>query len=467
MEHIHDQATLVQRNVERRMVEQIDDNARDIHKELDWLKEILKTRSAINSKGSTPYPDVLDISPPHFNGSASQYAQFVKKNELNAVDRFLLILAAVPHIKPELLDMFLARNQVTQQIYTEFGGKKGKHHNGFIPTGETVMFILAGTDLQKRFKLSQVFGRDCFLIKENILKLSQVDQDEPFLSGALTISREVLDLFTLGVARKPMFSNEFPAQLLTTKMDWEDLVLTHNTLVQLSEIETWLAHQDTLMNDWGMDKKLKPGYKVLFYGPPGTGKTLTASLIGKKMGIDVYRIDLSRLVSKYIGETEKNLSKVFDRAENKNWILFFDEADALFGKRTSVSDAHDRYANQEVSYLLQRIEDYNGLVILASNLKNNLDDAFMRRFQSTIHFQMPKAGDRLRLWQKSYPAKVQLEERVNLDQIASKYELAGGSIINVVQHSALMALARGHNIIYYQDIIEGIRREFHKAGRTL
>ena len=221
------------------------------------------------------------------------------------------------------------------------------------------------------------------------------------------------------------------------------------------------------MNDWGMDKKLKAGYRALFYGPPGTGKTLTASLIGKKIGSDVYQIDLSKVVSKFIGETEKNLSRVFDRAENKDWILFFDEAEALFGKRTSVNDAHDRYANQEVAYLLQRIEDYNGLVILASNLKSNLDDAFTRRFQTMVHFPVPKPEERMKLWKQGFPAVAALEPRIDLRDIAKKYELAGGSIINIVQYCSLMALKRADQTIRLQDIIEGVRREFHKSGMTL
>lgn len=135
-----------------------------------------------------------------------------------------------------------------------------------------------------------------------------------------------------------------------------------------------------------LSKRIKKGYRALFYGPPGTGKTLAATLLGKRFGKSVYRIDLSQMVSKYIGETAKNMSNLFDIAENKNWILFFDEADALFGKCSSESSSHDWYANQDVSYLLQRVEDYNGLVILGSNFKNNFDQAFMRRFQSIIFF---------------------------------------------------------------------------------
>ncbi len=141
--------------------------------------------------------------------------------------------------------------------------------------------------------------------------------------------------------------------------------------------------------DRPMRPLIKPGYRVLFYGPSGTGKTLTAALLGKQYGKDLYRIDLSQIVSTFIGETEKNLERVLKRSETKSWIPFFDEADALFGKRTNVQSAHDKYANQEVSYLLQRVEDYPGLLILASNFKNNLDDAFIRRFHSLVHFPCP------------------------------------------------------------------------------
>jgi SpoVK/Ycf46/Vps4 family AAA+-type ATPase len=238
-------------------------------------------------------------------------------------------------------------------------------------------------------------------------------------------------------------------------------------MLQLNEIETWVTHHQKLMKEWGMERILKPGYKSLFYGPPGTGKTTTAALLGKKTNRDVYRIDLSQMVSKYIGETEKNLAKLFDRAENKEWILFFDEADALFGKRTSTRDAHDRYANQQISYLLQRIEDYDGLVVLATNLKGNIDDAFMRRFQSTINFPMPTAEERFKIWDNGFSKSVELDKTIDLMEIAKKYEISGGAIINIIQHCSLRALGRDSNLINQNDIIEGIRREYHKNRRTL
>ncbi|MCC7507063.1 MAG: ATP-binding protein [Saprospiraceae bacterium] len=204
----------------------------------------------------------------------------------------------------------------------------------------------------------------------------------------------------------------------------------------------------------------------MFHGPPGTGKTLTAALLGKYTGRDVYRVDLSMVISKFIGETEKNLSNLFDKAENKDWILFFDEADALFGKRTGVRDAHDKYANQEVAYLLQRVEHFNGLVILASNFKSNIDDAFMRRFQSIIHFPMPGVGERLSIWQKSFPDKFQLNG-LNLNAFAQRYELSGAGILNVVQFACLRALERNSTQIAEAEVREGVIREFGKEGKIV
>jgi len=287
------------------------------------------------------------------------------------------------------------------------------------------------------------------------------------MSGRIILSQEYVDLFTIGKVARPRFSMNFPAQLLETGLEWDDLVLHSDTLEQIKELEVWVKHGDTLLHDWEMHRKLKPGYRALFHGPPGTGKTLTASLLGKYTGKDVYRIDLSMMVSKFIGETEKNLSNLFSKAENKDWILFFDEADALFGKRTNVRDAHDKYANQEVSYLLQRVEHYNGLVILATNFKSNIDEAFSRRFQSIIYFPMPGTGERLRLWQKAFPEKIQLAQDINLPTFAQKYELTGAEIINVVQYACLRALDRDGEQILFTDLHDGIKKEFQKEGRIM
>jgi len=170
-------------------------------------------------------------------------------------------------------------------------------------------------------------------------------------------------------------------------------------------------------------------------------------------------------VSKYIGETEKNLENLFAKAETKNWILFFDEADALFGKRTGVRDAHDKYANQEVSYLLQRVEDFDGLVILATNMKNNIDDAFIRRFNSIIRFPLPDENDRAVIWRKSFPHNIAFNNNVDVPEAVKKFELTGGNIINVVQYSCLKSLEEQSNEIFLNHVLNGIKREMHKEGK--
>jgi len=443
-----------------------ENNARHIRREIEWFTRVLDTRLKLYFGQECEIPDIFKIPPPKLNDFESIYSNFVNLNNLSFEDRIVLILSLIPHIKPQLLDIFFKKNDFHDKGFTEFGGITGHTHNGFIPTAETALFILAGNDLESRFLYHNLFESTYLFSQSNILTLHHVNNEESFFSGALALSSEYIDLFTTGLVKKPGFNTDFPAKLITSEMDWCDLVLEQYTFDNLEEIRIWMEFGDVMLNEWGLKKTVKPGYRSLFYGPPGTGKTLTAILIGKHTGRDVYRIDLSMVVSKYIGETEKNLSKIFSKADNKDWILFFDEADALFGKRTNVNDAHDRYANQEVSYLLQRIEDFNGLIILASNMKSNIDDAFTRRFQSVIYFPMPKPELRLKLWQNTFSKKSVLEEKIDLQSVAKEYELSGGSITNIVRFCSLMALKRGDNTIILSDLETGIKREFQKEGKT-
>jgi hypothetical protein len=442
-------------------------NADALAKEMQWLAAVIDTRIKLYFSQNSDYKKIDDIPLPELEQKGSIYGHTTMRYQMTFEERIILALALAPHIQPHLLDIFFIKNSTYDRGFTEVGGIKGQNHGGFIPTGETAAFIIAGLDLEKRFNLISFFSEDHFFRKFKILDLVHTQPHEPFLSGVITVSAEYLNYFTSGVSHKPDYGINFPAKLITTNLDWSDLVLEENVFEEVEEIKDWITLGNILMNDWEMSKMIKPGFRTLFYGPPGTGKTLTASLLGKSSGLDVYRIDLSMVVSKYIGETEKNLANVFDQAENKNWLLFFDEADALFGKRTQTSSSNDRHANQEVSYLLQRVEDFPGVVILATNLKANLDDAFSRRFQSMIYFPMPGYEQRKRLWKQAFSTQSILEETCNLDEIARKYEMAGGAIINVSRYSSLKALKRGSNIILKKDIIEGIRKEFGKEGKIV
>ena len=440
-------------------------NAKTLDKEIQWFAKVLDTRLKLYFNNECAYKDITDIEAPAVKNGISVYADFIDQNGLDEQERIALLLALVPHIKPEMLDVFFTRNASYDRGFSEFGGIKGKFFNGFIPTGETLLFILAGSNVKKRMQLEFQLLHTSNLFKTNILKLSGAETGEPMMSGQLSINTEYLSYFTTGKLMKPDYSPNFPAKRIETPLDWEDLILENHVMKEVEEIKTWIEWSSSLKEHDHVKRIIKPGYRSLFFGPPGTGKTLTVSLLGKITGKDVYKIDLSMVVSKYIGETEKNLATVFDAAENKNWILFFDEADALFGKRTATSSSNDRYANQEVAYLLQRIEDFSGLIILATNLKMNLDDAFARRFQSMIHFPMPGAAERLLLWGNAFRNHIALAEDADLKKIADKYVLSGGAIINVLMYCLLYHQKNKH-AINNQVIMEGIKRELRKEGKT-
>jgi DNA polymerase III delta prime subunit len=374
-------------------------------------------------------------------------------------------MSIIPHLNPQLYDRFFIQNKSIGRSFSEFGGHDASNFKGFIPTGETVCFVLAGKNIPKRIQLIEKFKDDHFFKKENILSLQHTGQQETFWSGKLIISDECLSLLTLGQAYDPEFSSNFPASKIYTSLTLSDLVLNEQIMDEVDHMQTWMLHQQEIKSMEFLKKRFRKGYRALFYGPPGTGKTLTASLLGNIHNRSVYRIDLSQIVSKYIGETEKNLSRIFDVAENKDWILFFDEAESLFSKRTDVSDSKDKFANQETSYLLQRIEDFDGLIILATNLKPNIDRAFIRRFQSIIHFTLPMPKEREVLWRKAL-SSFNVSSKIDYQDLAKRFEVSGGAINNDVQFAWLNAKRYGQDTIDADNLIHGIMRELGKEGKT-
>lgn len=442
-------------------------NAACLEQDLQWFQELLILRGKITFEQSQAEADIHQLRLPDFSDSDSAYAALVMRHQMGLEERLVLLLALMPHVKPHLLDILHIKNQTYDMPFTEFGGIKGEKHRGFLPTGETAIFLLAGSDLEKRFDLIRLFDPSHFFHREGILSLEHQTQDEPFLSGVLKISKEYLSLLTTGEVYKPDFDGSFPAKRIQTGQEWSDLVVGEEVHQGIKEIQNWLVHGLKLKRDFRFGRRIKPGFRALFTGPPGTGKTLTATLLGKTLDLAVYRIDLSLVVSKYIGETEKNLSRVFDLAENKNWILFFDEADALFGKRSQTADSHDRYANQEVSYLLQRVEDFNGLVILCSNYKNNIDEAFFRRFQLVIDFELPDYYQRLQIWENALHGEFEYDPQIDLRHIAEREELSAAAIVNVLHFCLLKSLERDEKIVRQKDIIQGLRLERIKEGKSI
>ncbi|MEY8199858.1 MAG: ATP-binding protein [Colwellia sp.] len=443
----------------------------ELSNELQWLEQCINHRIAFYFKSNNAEqllegPDVLPDAPVFSSADGGYYAELIQQRRFNNAERLVFILALAPYFKPQLLDIFFSQNELFQRIYTEFGGIKGNVHGGFLPTLETALFVLAGGDMAERLALMRLFNPQHALFQQELLLTLPAQKNEPLTCAVLTVCPRVIERL-LGLANVTLVSAEFPATCLSTEKSWSDLILTSQTSNQLEELEAWLQFGEQLLAQEG-HKQFKPGYRCLFYGPPGTGKTFTASLLGQHYARQVYRIDLSQLVSKYIGETEKNLEKVFVAAEKNNWILFFDEADSLFAKRTQINSSNDRHANQGTAYLLQRIEECTNVVILASNLKNNFDQAFIRRFQSFVYFPLPGKRERLQLWQLGLNhSNVFQAPTFSLDVVAEQFELPGGSISNVIRYVSLMALKNKTTEISLADLKLGIRRELAKEGKSL
>jgi SpoVK/Ycf46/Vps4 family AAA+-type ATPase len=248
---------------------------------------------------------------------------------------------------------------------------------------------------------------------------------------------------------------------------WDDIVLPPDRLQLLREICNHVKYRAQVYTEWGFDRKLSlgKGLNVLFAGPSGTGKTMAAEVIAQDLSLDLYKIDLSQVVSKYIGETEKNLDRVFREAQTSNAILFFDEADALFGKRSEVKDAHDRYANIEIGYLLQKMEEYEGVAILATNLRANLDEAFARRMHFLVEFPFPDEEYRYHIWRRIFPPEAPLADDLDFHSLARSFKLSGGNIKNMAIAAAFLAAEQGCSI-GREHVWRAARREFQKVGQA-
>lgn len=446
--------------------------------------------------GEIPEPDFppVEMWQPYLKAFVMK--ELVKEGELDQDKATVLLIGLAPYLYPDLFDSAIM-NVLPEDAkdFIRIGGARGQNCRFFLPTGETALFLIAGKDTLRRESVQEIFGAENIFWSRKILWLEDMQNLEPPMHGRIIMSQDYVDLLTIGVHKSPQFSISFPAKKISSAKKngksagghkeapaWDQLVINDDLKEQIGEIRTWLKYNDNLISEFGKDKRFRQGFRTLFFGPPGTGKTFTAKLLGEELGKEVYKIDLSMVVSKYIGETEKNLELLFARAEDKEWVLFFDEADALFGKRTNVRDAHDKYANQEVSYLLQRIEDYNGLIILATNMKNNIDDAFIRRFNSILKFPMPNAYERKMIWQKLFPEKVVFignsDEPVDVPELVKSYELTGGNINNVVHYACLKAYEKRVTLVYHgdceepdvlvvylEDVLNGIKKEFIKEGK--
>ncbi|MCA9422772.1 MAG: ATP-binding protein, partial [Nitrospira sp.] len=324
-----------------------------------------------------------------------------------------------------------------------------------LPEGEKVYEFLEEVANRYRFTYGQI--QEGMTIVRNIAlrrnpKRRQISQEDIYEACRLNSNRKLHSL----------------AQHINPRYSWKDIVLPEERLSQLYEVVRFVKYRGIVYDEWGFEKKLSlgKGVNALFSGPSGTGKTMAAEVIAQELELDMYKIDLAKIVSKYIGETEKNLSRIFEEAGSSNAILFFDEADALFGRRSEVKDSHDRYANIEVGYLLQKMEDYEGIVILGTNFRKNLDEAFVRRMHTTIEFPFPDEKERRKIWEKIWPEATPLNANVDLDFMAKRFPLTGGNIKNIAVASSFLALENGREVMM-KHLLQATRREFQKMGKVL
>jgi ATPase family associated with various cellular activities (AAA) len=346
----------------------------------------------------------------------------------------------------------------------DFGERYERWQSEVANTGSTIgerdLEMLAG-----RFRLTPL------QISRAVVTAQLADEWSRAQSGTAGDSTFVpaLSLEELCAAARSQCGSELAnlAPKLNIHYGWDDLILPPDAKMQLREICSQAESRSLVYGKWGFDRKLSfgKGLNVLFTGPPGTGKTMGAEVIARELALDLYRIDLSQVVSKYIGETEKNLDRIFTAAEDSNAILFFDEADALFGKRSEVRDSHDRYANIEISYLLQKMEEYQGVSVLATNLRQNIDEAFVRRLQAIVEFPFPDEEYRRRIWQSVFPHETPVGADVRFDLLASEVRLAGGNIKNIALGASFYAAADG-GVVHLSHLLHAASREHQKMARS-
>lgn len=413
-----------------------------LEKEQNWLNECIAFRIAAAKNEPIKNKSLMDdIPPPALDTSDDEYTLLINKHHFNPEERLLLALALCNHYDPRTLNGLME----TAQLQMMARPMKGENGVSVVPTAETFFFLVAHGDNSEYIRLHRYFNTDHPFYKESILELGEVAAGVSKFDGVLSVPIAYRDLLLYNKHQPPRFSSEFPAHLLRTKLNWNDLVLMPHTLGLLEEMKHRLIHEskvrkwETATGELG--DHMRPGLRVLLYGASGQGKTLTTALFGKLLNREVYRIDLSAIISKYIGETSKNLRNLFDTAERKNWIIFIDEGDALLGMRSDLSQNQSASAhgnNQDVAYILQRLETFDGIIVVATNLANNIDAAFERRFEGRIQYVALSAEYQIQVWNNVWPKKLKVDAGANLPSLFTQYSLSPASIVNVIQRIAIL-----------------------------
>ncbi|MGK5169207.1 ATP-binding protein [Geodermatophilus sp. CPCC 205761] len=427
--------------------------AAELRSALEMLEAVVAIR--IEERRGSPSSRLLGLDGPdegipplsRYRGRAP-LARVVADAGLTAPEALVLVAAIAPHVDEKF-----------DRLYAELTDRPG----AVGLTGEVARTLAART-FGGRLEAAVQLSSGAPLLASGLLSLDPAGD----LSGRLRAD-PALVRWVLGLPPEPVtVSTDFPARPLTTVHSLDDVVLPGPARRRITDLANRISHRDLVVETWGFGRHHDntAGLLALFHGPPGTGKTMTAAALSRSTGLTAYLVDLSALVSKYIGETEKALARVFDRAVRERCLLVFDEADAVFGRRTEVSDSHDRYANQEVSYLLSRIEAHPGVVILTTNLLANIDEAFQRRIHVMVEFPEPGPAERVRLWRAVLPPELPVADEVDLDALAQRYPLSGAQIRDASLDAAYLAAADAW-VVTQDYLVSGIHRQFEKAGRTV
>jgi hypothetical protein len=406
--------------------------------EQKWLALCIAQRLATNE--NTDKENTIGNLLPVLDACDDEYARLIKKHRFNPEERLLLALALCNHYDPRMLNDLMS----TPLLQMKCRALKTVNGLSVLPTAETFFYLVAGNNSEDYIRLHGYFSTGHPFYRDSILDLGDSVNGASRFDGGLNISITYRDLLLYNQYQPPRFSSEFPAHLLSTKLTWDDLVLMPQTQNLLGEMKNRLIYEATIRN-WEtprgkLDDHMRPGMRVLLYGASGQGKTLTTALFGKLLKRDVYRIDLSSIISKYVGETSRNLRTLFDTAERKDWIIFIDEGDALLGMRSDLSSNQSSTAhnnNQDVAYILQRIETFHGIVFVATNLASNIDPAFERRFEGRIQYLALSADKQRQVWENVWPNRLKTDN-ANITALLTEYPLSPASIVNVVQRIAIL-----------------------------
>jgi AAA+ superfamily predicted ATPase len=433
-------------------------NSDCIANELIWLSQ--RIRESVD-----PSLDVQNASPPSVNENTA-YGKLIRQYDFNEADRMLLNLALAANLSPEIL------HPLAMYSNDKIGAK---HAGGFFRTGDTqyyptvrmAVFLLAGSNFSLRDKYSVQFHARHLLFTSGLVIAKERTDSSVFLGYEITFNDQFLGTILNGDEPRLDGEQGFPARRSTRKHNLADVVLADSTRTEIDKLRRFARNMKKL---WSMNQSqlYRSNFIGIFSGEPGTGKSHTAEAVGNELDLPVYKVNFAQMVSKYIGETEKNLEKVFDRFDKQTCILFFDEAESIFSKRTQVEDAHDQHANNLQSYLLQKVEEFNGILILATNMANperHFDKAFQRRIRLNVRFPFPDYPERIKLWERALAKPFYLAEGL-LDNLAKHYQLTGGSIYNIVSDAVIMAMDAGTEEISFEMLEEVMKDEFKKTSRA-